>query len=113
MINSRGVPRVLEFNVRMGDPETQPILFRLDSDLLDLLEAAVDGQLDRVQTQWNPQPSLGVVMAAGGYPGAIRKGEDRKSVVSGKSVTARVDPGGRRTLKKKTNYELINHNNTH
>src|SRR3546814_7664113 len=78
MINSRGVPRVLEFNVRMGDPETQPILFRLDSDLLDLLEAAVDGQLDRVQTQWNPQPSLGVVMAAGGYPGAIRKG-DRKS----------------------------------
>src|SRR3546814_15842720 len=44
MINSRGVPRVLEFNVRMGDPETQPILFRLDSDLLDLLEAAVDGQ---------------------------------------------------------------------
>src|SRR3546814_10397470 len=56
MINSRGVPRVLEFNVRMGDPETQPILFRLDSDLLDLLEAAVDGQLDRVQTQWNPQP---------------------------------------------------------
>src|SRR3546814_11353465 len=58
----------------MGDPETQPILFRLDSDLLDLLEAAVDGQLDRVQTQWNPQPSLGVVMAAGGYPGAIRKG---------------------------------------
>src|SRR3546814_9671571 len=75
MINSRGVPRVLEFNVRMGDPETQPILFRLDSDLLDLLEAAVDGQLDRVQTQWNPQPSLGVVMAAGGYPGAIRKGD--------------------------------------
>src|SRR3546814_6287092 len=66
---------VLEFNVRMGDPETQPILFRLDSDLLDLLEAAVDGQLDRVQTQWNPQPSLGVVMAAGGYPGAIRKGD--------------------------------------
>src|SRR3546814_17754125 len=59
----------------MGDPETQPILFRLDSDLLDLREAAVDGQLDRVQTQWNPQPSLGVVMAAGGYPGAIRKGD--------------------------------------
>src|SRR3546814_11529098 len=115
MINSRGVPRVLEFNVRMGDPETQPILFRLDSDLLDLLEAAVDGQLDRVQTQWNPQPSLGVVMAAGGYPGAIRKGDvirgleadlgmakvfhagttlDRKSVGEGKSVSARVDIGG-------------------
>lgn len=75
MINAQGAPRVLEFNVRMGDPETQPILFRLDSDLLDLLEAAVDGRLDRAQTQWNPQPSLGVVMAAAGYPGAIRKGD--------------------------------------
>ncbi len=79
MINARGEPRVLEFNVRMGDPETQPILFRLDSDLLDLLEAAVDGRLDAVQPQWNPQPTLGVVMAAGGYPGTVRKGD----VISG------------------------------
>jgi phosphoribosylamine--glycine ligase len=73
MINASGAPRVLEFNVRMGDPETQPILFRLDSDLLDLLEAAVDGRLDQAKTQWNPQPSVGVVMAAAGYPGTIRK----------------------------------------
>ncbi|WP_020651200.1 phosphoribosylamine--glycine ligase [Solimonas variicoloris] len=75
MINGRGEPRVLEFNVRMGDPETQPILFRLDSDLLDLLEAAVDGRLDAVRPVWNPQPALGVVMAAAGYPGPIRKGD--------------------------------------
>jgi phosphoribosylamine--glycine ligase len=75
MINAKGDPRVLEFNVRMGDPETQPILFRLDSDLLDILEAAVDGTLDQVRPQWNPQPSLGVVMAAAGYPGTVQKGD--------------------------------------
>jgi phosphoribosylamine---glycine ligase len=75
MINARGEPRVLEFNVRMGDPETQPILFRLDSDLLDLLEAAVDGQLGTVQPRWSPQPSLGVVMAAACYPGTPRKND--------------------------------------
>ncbi|SEQ88767.1 phosphoribosylamine--glycine ligase [Solimonas aquatica] len=79
MINGRGEPRVLEFNVRMGDPETQPILFRLDSDLLDLLEAAVDGTLAQAQPRWSPQPALGVVMAAGGYPGIIRKND----VISG------------------------------
>ncbi|MEQ1439787.1 phosphoribosylamine--glycine ligase [Fontimonas sp. SYSU GA230001] len=75
MIDRNGAPRVLEFNVRMGDPETQPILMRLDSDLLDLLEAAVDGRLDRVTPQWSPQPALGVVMAAAGYPGAPAKGD--------------------------------------
>ncbi|HSW11560.1 MAG TPA: phosphoribosylamine--glycine ligase [Solimonas sp.] len=75
MINTEGAPRVLEFNVRMGDPETQPILFRLDSDLLDLLEAAVDDQLATVQPRWSPQPALGVVMAAAGYPGPIAKGD--------------------------------------
>jgi len=75
MINQDGAPRTLEYNVRMGDPETQPILFRLDSDLLDLLEAAVDGRLDQARPQWNPQPTLGVVMAAAGYPGTIRKGD--------------------------------------
>ena len=75
MINSQGAPRVLEFNVRMGDPETQPILFRLDSDLLDLLEAAVDGTLESTQPKWSPQPALGVVMAASGYPGPIAKGD--------------------------------------
>ncbi|MFP5305997.1 MAG: phosphoribosylamine--glycine ligase, partial [Gammaproteobacteria bacterium] len=75
MIGRDGTPRVLEFNVRMGDPETQPIMLRLESDLLDLLEAAVDGRLDQVTPQWSPQPSLGVVMAAGGYPGTPRKND--------------------------------------
>ncbi len=75
MINRDGAIRVLEFNVRMGDPETQPILFRLDSDLLDLLEAAVDAQLDRVTPQWSAQPALGVVMAAANYPGTPQTGD--------------------------------------
>lgn len=73
MIDRAGRLKVLEFNTRMGDPETQPILYRLDSDLLDLLEAALDSRLDQVVVRWNPQPALGVVMAAHGYPGPVRK----------------------------------------
>ena len=75
MIDRRGAIKVLEFNTRMGDPETQPILFRLDSDLLDLLEAALDAELDRVDVRWSEQPALGVVMAAHGYPGTVRKND--------------------------------------
>ena len=75
MIRKDGAPFVIEFNARMGDPETQPIMFRLDSDLLDLFEAALDQTLDRQQPRWNPQPALGVVMAAQGYPGPVRKGD--------------------------------------
>ena len=75
MIRKDGAPLVIEFNARMGDPETQPILFRLDSDLLDLLEAALDGTLPQHAPRWNPQPALGVVMAAEGYPGPIKKGD--------------------------------------
>jgi len=70
MIGSDGVPRVLEFNCRMGDPETQPILFRLKTDLVDLIDAALDGKLDEVGAEWDPRPTLGVVLAAGGYPGS-------------------------------------------
>jgi len=68
MIDADGAPKVIEFNVRLGDPETQPILMRLQSDLLELIEAALDQQLHTVQAQWNPQPALGVVMAAQPYP---------------------------------------------
>jgi len=68
MIDATGAPKVIEFNVRMGDPETQPILLRLQSDLLELIEAAVNNKLHTVQAQWNPQPALGVVMAAKPYP---------------------------------------------
>lgn len=75
MIDASGAPRVIEFNVRLGDPETQPILMRLESDLLALLEAAVDGDPNTADLRWTPQVALGVVMAAGGYPGEIRKGD--------------------------------------
>ena len=75
MIGLDGTPRVLEFNCRFGDPETQPIMLRLRSDLVDLCEAAVAGRLEQVKAQWDPRPALGVVMAAGGYPGDYRKGD--------------------------------------
>jgi len=75
MIDSTSAPKVIEFNVRLGDPETQPILIRLQSDLLELIEAALDQQLHAVQAQWNPQPALGVVMAAQSYPQTPITGE--------------------------------------
>ena len=75
MIDSTGAPKVIEFNVRFGDPETQPVMLRLRSDLLDLIEAAIDGKLAGAEAQWDPHPSLGVVMAAEGYPGTPRTGD--------------------------------------
>ncbi len=75
MIDKSGAPKVIEFNVRFGDPETQPIMLRLKSDLVDLIEAALDGELHHTHAQWDPRPSLGVVMAAGGYPGKVRSGD--------------------------------------
>ena len=75
MIDASGAPKVIEFNVRFGDPETQPVMMRLQSDLVDLIEAALDGRLDQVQAQWDPRPALGVVMAAHGYPGPVRTGD--------------------------------------
>ncbi len=75
MIDKSAGPKVIEFNVRLGDPETQPILLRLKSDLADLIEAALDGTLDRVQAEWDPRPSLGVVIAANGYPGKVKTGD--------------------------------------
>ena len=74
MIDVNGAPRVLEFNCRLGDPETQPIMLRLRSDLVELIEAALDGRLDQVQADWDPRPALGVVLAAAGYPGEVEKG---------------------------------------
>ena len=74
MISPDGDIGVLEFNVRFGDPETQPILMRLQSDLPELCLAAVEGRLDRQQAVWDPRACLGVVMAAGGYPGKYAKG---------------------------------------
>jgi phosphoribosylamine--glycine ligase len=76
MIDRNGAPKVIEFNCRLGDPETQPLMMRLKSDLVDLLDAAVDGRLDRARADWDGRPAVGVVMAAGGYPGTPRKNDE-------------------------------------
>jgi len=75
MIDAQGVPRTVEFNCRLGDPETQPIILRLKSDLFEVLMHATDGTLDQVDLQWDRRVALGVVMAASGYPLAPRKGD--------------------------------------
>lgn len=71
---TKGGPRVLEFNVRFGDPETQPILMRLKSDLLDVMIAVCDGRLDKISLEWDPRPAVCVVIASGGYPDEYEKG---------------------------------------
>ena len=75
MVMADGSPKVIEYNCRFGDPETQPIMLRLQSDLAALCDAALDKKLDSVDAQWDPRPALGVVLAAGGYPGDYRKGD--------------------------------------
>jgi phosphoribosylamine--glycine ligase len=79
MISPDGGIKVLEYNCRFGDPETQPIMMRLKSDLVELCEAALAGNLDKTTSAWDDRPALGVVMAAGGYPDAYQKG----AVISG------------------------------
>ncbi len=74
MIMADGTPKVIEYNCRFGDPETQPILMRLQSDLVDHCLAAIDGRLDAEHAAWDPRPAVGVVLAAGGYPGDYAKG---------------------------------------
>ena len=88
MIAPDGTPKVLEFNCRLGDPETQPILMRLNSDLTVLCEAALAGRLDTVHAGWDSRAALGVVMAAAGYPERVRKGD----VIEGLGEAARL-PG--------------------
>jgi phosphoribosylamine---glycine ligase len=79
MIDAKGNPKTLEFNCRMGDPETQPIMTRLKTDLVSVMEHAVNGTLDQIELEWDRRTALGVVMAAAGYPDAPRKGD----VISG------------------------------
>jgi phosphoribosylamine--glycine ligase len=88
MIDANGAPRVLEFNCRLGDPETQPILSRMRSDLTVLCEAAIDGQLAGHEVDWDPRVAVGVVLAAGGYPDESSKG----AVIHGLEAAARL-PG--------------------
>ena len=75
MIDETGQPKVIEFNCRFGDPETQPIIMRLESDLVELCLAAVEGKLDEAQAKWDPRPALGVVMAAANYPDTPQTGD--------------------------------------
>lgn len=79
MITEDGCPKVIEYNCRFGDPETQPIMLRLSSDLVELCQNALRGSLDQCSTTWDPRPAVGVVLAAGGYPEQYRKGD----VISG------------------------------
>ena len=76
MIDASGAPRVVEFNCRMGDPETQPIFMRLKTDFFEIVEHAIDGTLDRIEAEWDRRAALGVVMAAAGYPESPRKGDE-------------------------------------
>ncbi|EKO3992561.1 phosphoribosylamine--glycine ligase [Vibrio fluvialis] len=83
MIDSTGAPKVIEYNCRFGDPETQPIMMRMQSDLVELCLAAIDGKLDLVESKWDPRASIGIVLAAGGYPGDYAKGD----IISGLPTT--------------------------
>ena len=87
MIDAQGNPKVLEYNCRFGDPETQPILLRLRSDLVELCLAALDKRLHEVEAVWDERAALGVVLAAGGYPGVYEKG----FVINGLSKAARLE----------------------
>jgi len=94
MIGADGTPKVLEYNCRFGDPETQPIMLRLKSDLVELVEAALDGKLDQASVNWDPRASLGVVMAAGGYPDSYAKGKEIHGLDEVDSDTVKVFHAG-------------------
>jgi phosphoribosylamine---glycine ligase len=96
MIAADGTPNVLEFNCRFGDPETQPILLRLQSDLIDLCEAALGGTLERQDVRWDSRAALGVVMAAGGYPDAYRKGDPISGLDAAAALPGKVFHAGTR-----------------
>ncbi|MDH0213966.1 phosphoribosylamine--glycine ligase [Stutzerimonas stutzeri] len=87
MIDKAGKPKVIEFNCRFGDPETQPIMCRLESSLVLLVEAALAKALNKVEATWDPRPTVGVVLAAGGYPGDYTKGD----VIEGLDEAAKLD----------------------
>jgi phosphoribosylamine--glycine ligase len=96
MINAAGDAKVLEYNCRFGDPETQPIMMRLQSDLTVLCDAAIDGRLNTMQVRWDPRVSLGVVMAAGGYPADYEKGDAISGLPSSSPEDVKVFHAGTR-----------------
>ena len=96
MIDAQGNPRVLEYNCRFGDPETQPILMRLRSDLAGLCQAALEGELDRYTIEWDPRFALGVVMVADGYPGEYARGDEISGLQQVRSDNIKVFHAGTR-----------------
>jgi len=86
MITDAG-PRLIEYNCRFGDPECQPIMSRLNSDVLELLLAAVDGNLDKIKLKWSRNSALTVVMAAKGYPGSYKKGTEIKGIEAAEKIS--------------------------
>ena len=94
MIMADGTPKVIEYNCRFGDPETQPILMRLKSDLVGHCLAALDGGLHKEQANWDPRPAVGIVLAAGGYPGSYTKGDAITGLETESSETAKVFHAG-------------------
>lgn len=97
MIDSNGTPKVLEYNCRFGDPETQPIMSRLNSDLTELCFAALDGRLHAVDAEWDPRPAVGIVMAAGGYPESYPKGDVITGIEAADATGAKVFHAGTAT----------------
>jgi phosphoribosylamine--glycine ligase len=98
MIGPDGAPKVLEFNCRFGDPETQPIMMRLKSDLPALCLAALDGRLDAVSADWDERPALGVVLAAGGYPDGYAQGDEISGLPEGEQAEVKVFHAGTRRV---------------
>ena len=96
MIGADGTPNVLEFNCRLGDPETQPLMLRLQSDLTELVAAALAGRLNEVQAQWDARTALGVVMAAAGYPGPVQTGDAVLGLERAAALPGKVFHGGTR-----------------
>jgi phosphoribosylamine--glycine ligase len=94
MIDADGTPKVIEYNCRFGDPETQPIMLRLKSDLVELCQAALDKRLHQIEAEWDSRPALGVVLAAGGYPGSYRKGDAISGLDRADSEIAKVFHAG-------------------
>jgi len=94
MIDEKGAPRVVEYNCRFGDPETQPIMMRLKSDLVGLCLSALDGELDQTDVEWDPRAAVGVVLAAGGYPDAYQKDDVINGLGKADSADAKVFHAG-------------------
>ncbi|MEO8012126.1 MAG: phosphoribosylamine--glycine ligase [Dokdonella sp.] len=96
MIDRDGAPKVIEFNVRFGDPETQPILMRLQSDLVDLIEAALHGKLADTTAAWDARPAIAVVIAAHGYPGKVRIDDSIAGLDGSSAIDTKVFHAGTR-----------------